>query len=166
MLFRSMRLVLFSVQLEGAVAQFLAMARRGSMVRYPRATPVSLFRLISLSLIDTSRTATLLSFVMSEYFEANKRNAQACSFGGNGTVNAKASSSSNATVVASSCLSSATGTFVPTAPSSTGSTSGSGSKSGSTHGAATTVVVSDVRGLLGVFLMLAISVAGGLLSLA
>lgn len=125
--------------------------------------------LISLSLIDTSMTATMLSFVMSEYFEANKRNAQACSFSGNGTVNAKASTASSASQVASSCLSTATGTFVPTAPSSVspGSTTGSGSKSGSTHGAATAVVVGDVRALLGVFLMFAISsVAGGLLSLA
>jgi len=117
--------------------------------------------------VSSCDPSTLLSFVMSEYFEANKRNPQACSFGGNGTVNSKASSSSNASLVASSCLASATGTFVPTAPSSgSGSTtSGSGSKSG-THGAATAVVVSDVRALLGVFLMLAISVAGGLLSLA
>jgi hypothetical protein len=38
--------------------------------------------------------------------------------------------------------------------------------SSGTHGAATAVVVSDVRALLGVFLMAAISVAGGLLSLA
>ena len=137
------------------------------MVRSLRATPVSLLRLVSLTFIDTSRTATLLSFVMSEYYEAEKRNAQACSFGGNGTVNSKASSSSNASLVASSCLSSATGTFVPSAPSSGSpgsTTSGSGSKSGT--GAATTVVVSDVRALLGVFLMVAVSVVGGLLSLA
>jgi hypothetical protein len=121
------------------------------------------------SLIDTSTTATMLSFVMSEYFEANKRNPQSCSFSGNGTVNSKASTSSSASQIASSCLASATGTFVPTAPSSISpgsTTTGSGSKSGSTHGAATAVLVGDVRGLLGVFLMFAISVAGGLLSLA
>lgn len=112
--------------------------------------------------------ATLLSFVMSEYFEANKRNAQACSFSGNGTVNTKASSSTSATQVASSCLASATGTFVPSAPSSGpgSTTSGSGSKSGSSHGAATAIVSGDVRALLGVFLMFAISIAGGVLSLA
>ena len=148
--------------------QFLPMVRRGCMVKYPHAIPVSLFHLISPSLIDTSTKATLLSFVMSEYYEANKRNAQACSFSGNGTVNTKASTASSATQVASSCLSSATGTFVPSAPSSgSGSTtSGSGSKSGSSHGAATAIVSGDVRALLGVFLMFAISVAGGLLSLA
>jgi hypothetical protein len=119
--------------------------------------------------VSSCDPSTMLSFVMSEYFEANKRNAQACSFSGNGTVNAKASTASSASQVASSCLSTATGTFVPTAPSSVspGSTTGSGSKSGSTHGAATAVVVGDVRALLGVFLMFAISsVAGGLLSLA
>ncbi|KAI9431431.1 carbohydrate-binding module family 43 protein/Glycoside hydrolase family 72 protein [Lactarius indigo] len=121
--------------------------------------------------VSSCDPSTKLSFAMSEYFEANKRDPQACSFSGNGTVNAKASSSSTATVVASSCLATATGTHVPTAPSSAsnpGSTSskGSGSSSSSTPGAATTVLVSDVRALLGVFLVLAVSVAGGLLSLA
>ncbi|KAI0307493.1 glycoside hydrolase family 72 protein [Multifurca ochricompacta] len=114
--------------------------------------------------------STKLSFAMSGYFEANKRNPQACSFGGNGTVNAKASTTSSASAFASSCLAAATGTHVPTAPSTTsnsGSSSTSGTGSGSSHtpGAAITVLVSDARALLGVFLTFAISVAGGLLSL-
>ncbi|KAH9046433.1 carbohydrate-binding module family 43 protein/Glycoside hydrolase family 72 protein [Lactarius hengduanensis] len=119
--------------------------------------------------VSSCDPSTKLSFAMSEYYEANKRDPQACSFSGNGTVNGKASSSSNATVVASSCLASATGTHVPTAPSSAtnpGSSSSGSSSSSSTPGAATTILVSDTRALLGVFLMFAVSVAGGLLSLA
>lgn len=120
--------------------------------------------------VSSCDPSTKLSFAMSEYFEANKRDPQACSFSGNGTVNAKASSASVASAVASSCLATATGTHVPTAPSSTSpgssTSSGSGGNSSSTSGAATTVLANDVRALLGVFLMLAISVAGGLLSLA
>jgi hypothetical protein len=109
--------------------------------------------------------ATKLSFVMSEYYEANKRNAQACSFGGNGTVNNKASTAS-ASAVASSCLASATGTNVPTAPSSVSPAGSASASSSGKSGAATTVLVGDSRALLGIFLMVAVSVAGGLLSLA
>lgn len=105
-----------------------------------------------------------LSFAMSIYYEANKRNAQSCSFSGNGTVNSKASSAS-ATAVASSCLASATGTSVPTAPASA-SQAASPSGSSGKKGAAATVLVSDSRALLGVFLMVAVSVVGGILSVA
>jgi hypothetical protein len=101
---------------------------------------------------------------MSIYYEANKRNAQSCSFGGNGTVNSKASSAS-ATAVASSCLASATGTNVPTAPASA-SQAGSPSASSGKKGAGTAVLVTDSRALLGVFLMVAVSVVGGILSVA
>jgi 1,3-beta-glucanosyltransferase GAS1 len=114
---------------------------------------------------------------MSEWYEANGHNAVACSFAGNGTVNSKASTASSAAQVASACLSTATGTFVPTEPtagSSSGSggspgsssTTGSGNPSSSKSAATTTLLVGDARSLLGVFLMLTISVAGGLLSLA
>jgi len=112
---------------------------------------------------DMFVTVSKLSFAMSIYYEANKRNAQSCSFGGNGTVNSKASSAS-ATAIASSCLASATGTNVPTAPASA-SQSGSSGSSGK-KGAAAAVLVSDSRALLGVFLMAAVSVVGGVLSLA
>ncbi|KAI0277784.1 glycoside hydrolase family 72 protein [Russula brevipes] len=107
-----------------------------------------------------------LSYIMSLYYEANNRNAQQCSFGGNGTVNNKASAAS-ASAVASSCLASATGTFVPSAPTSTpnsGSTLGSAPTSKS--GATTIGLVGDSRALLGVLLMIVVSVAGGFLSLA
>ncbi|KAH9982154.1 Glucanosyltransferase-domain-containing protein [Lactifluus volemus] len=114
------------------------------------------------------------SFAMTEWYEANGHNAVACSFAGNGTVNSKASTSSSAAQVASACLSTATGTFVPTLPtagSSSGgspgssSTTGSGNPSSSKSAATTTLLVGDARSLLGVFLMLTVSVAGGLLSL-
>lgn len=122
--------------------------------------------------------ATQLSFAMSEWYEANKRDAQACSFAGNGTVNAKASTASSAAQVLNACLATATSTFVPTTPTAVSpgtsgsgnspgspSSSGSGSKSSGKSGEAPSVLVSDARSLLGVFLMLAISVASGLLSL-
>jgi len=105
-----------------------------------------------------------LSYAMSLYYEANKRNAQSCSFAGNGTVNSKASSAT-ATAVASSCLASATGTAVPSAPASA-SQAGSSSSGSGKKGAATAVFVSDSRALLGVFLMVVVSVVGGVLSLA
>jgi hypothetical protein len=107
--------------------------------------------------------ATKVSFVMSLYYEANKRNAQACSFAGNGTVNSKASSAS-ASAVASSCLASATGVSVPTAPGTTNNP-GSASTSGSSGKKSGAVPTTDSRALLGVFLMIVVSVAGGLLSL-
>ncbi|KAI0271621.1 glycoside hydrolase family 72 protein [Gloeopeniophorella convolvens] len=132
-------------------------------------------------LVASCDPSTKLSFVMSEFFEASKRDPQSCSFGGNGTVNPKVSSSSSATAVASSCLSTATGTSVPIAPSSGGSSgsssssgngsssgsgSGNGSGSGSNSNAATAVLLGDSRALLGVSFMVAFGIAGGLLSIA
>ncbi|KAI0286688.1 glycoside hydrolase family 72 protein [Russula aff. rugulosa BPL654] len=112
-------------------------------------------------LVASCDPSSKLSFAMSIYYEANKRNAQSCSFAGNGTVNSKASTAS-ATAIASSCLASATGTGVPTASQAGSTPSGSSGK----KGAATSVLVSDSRALLGVFLMAAVSVVGGVLSLA
>jgi len=116
-------------------------------------------------LVASCDPSTKLSFVMSEYYEANKRNAQACSFAGNGTVNSKASTAS-ASSVASSCLASATGTYIPTAPSSVSQAGSASTSAGKKSGAATTAFVGDSRALLGVVLMVAVSVAGGFLSLA
>jgi len=122
-------------------------------------------------LISGCDPSTKLSYAMSLYYEANKKSAQACSFNGNGTVNKKPSSAS-ASPLAASCLASATGTAVPTAatatnnPGSASTSSGSSSSGNSKPGAATSVLVSDSRALLGVFLMVAVSVAGGFLSLA
>lgn len=112
--------------------------------------------------------STKLSFVMSLYYESQNRNAQACSFAGNGTEN-KASTAS-ASAVASSCLASATGVSTPSTPATVNnpgstSTSGSGSQSSNSSGATTAVLFSDSRALLGVFLMAVVSVVGGFLSL-
>jgi hypothetical protein len=123
--------------------------------------PCNVAHIYGFTSADMSVIASKLSFAMSIYYEANKRNAQSCSFAGNGTVNSKASTAS-ATAVASSCLASATGTGVPTASQAGSTPSGSSGK----KGAATSVLVSDSRALLGVFLMAAVSVVGGVLSLA
>ncbi|KAH9994406.1 Glucanosyltransferase-domain-containing protein [Russula vinacea] len=109
-------------------------------------------------LVASCDPSTKLSFTMSQYYEANKRSAQACSFGGNGTVNSKASTAS-ASAVASSCLASATGTNVPTPPSSSSAGAASAIRGNN-------VFVSDTRALLGVVLMVVVSVAGGFLSVA
>lgn len=72
---------------------------------------------------------------MSQFFEANKRDPQACSFAGNGTVNAKASTTVSAVDVASSCLSNPGATFTPSAvPTSGGGSSSSGSSGGGSSG--------------------------------
>ncbi|OAX32148.1 glycoside hydrolase family 72 protein [Rhizopogon vinicolor AM-OR11-026] len=104
----------------------------------------------------------MLSYVMSEYYIANGANAQACSFGGNGTVNSKApSSAGSADTAASSCLASATSTSVPTLPA--GSTGSSGS-SGSSSSAVS--VLADARTLVGMGVIVAVGMASGLWTLA
>lgn len=111
--------------------------------------------------------ATKLSFVMSLYYESQNRNAQACSFAGNGTVN-KASTAA-ASAVASSCLASATGVSTPSTPANnpgSASTGASGSTSSNKSGATPVALFGDSRALLGVFLMVVVSVVGGFLSLA
>jgi len=105
-----------------------------------------------------------LSYEMSLYYEGNQRSADACKFAGNATVN-KASTGS-APAVASSCLASATGTFVPPGSSTTGGPGSSSTSGSGRSGAMATALVSDSRTLLGVFLMGAVSVAGGFWSLA
>jgi 1,3-beta-glucanosyltransferase GAS1 len=174
-----MERVHFSSAREEIVMRLVVMVRLGCMVWHLSAILVSSLSDVLFLPINTFTTATKLSFAMSQWFEANKRNPQACSFAGNGTVNSKASTASSAEQVANSCLAAATGTFVPTAPTagssgssgSSGSpgspsTTGSGNPNSSSKSAAETVLVTDARFLLGVFLMLGTSVAGGLLSLA
>ncbi|TFY83134.1 hypothetical protein EWM64_g879 [Hericium alpestre] len=114
-----------------------------------------------------------LSFVMSQFYEANNRDPQSCSFGGNGTVNTAAPSSvTAANNVASSCLASATGTSVPTAPSSAGgssSSTGSGQNSGSNGGnsnSAMSAILGETRGLYGAAAMFVITLATGCYVLA
>ncbi|TFK76746.1 hypothetical protein BDN72DRAFT_753554 [Pluteus cervinus] len=113
-----------------------------------------------------------LSYVMSEYYEANSRNAQACSFAGNGTVNAAASSSSPATAAASSCISNPTAVFTVSAlPSGapagssaqqTGAGSGKpGSGGGGSNNAATST---NAQTLMGLTLVTLTAVVGGVLT--
>ncbi|KIM61937.1 carbohydrate-binding module family 43 protein [Scleroderma citrinum Foug A] len=105
-----------------------------------------------------------LSYVMSEYYGATNNNAQSCSFGGNGTVNAKASAA--ATSVAASCLSTATGTFVPSLPSGvSSSTPGSSGSGSSSHNGAPTVFA-DVKAVFGVSALVVTGIVSGLLTIA
>ncbi|KAF8139839.1 carbohydrate-binding module family 43 protein/Glycoside hydrolase family 72 protein [Boletus edulis] len=106
----------------------------------------------------------MLSWVMTQYYLANNDNAQACSFGGNGTVNAHApSSSSAANAAASSCLASATGTSVPTLPS--GSSAGSSGSSGSTPGTSGAAAL-DTNVFASVLMVVMIGVVSGIWALA
>lgn len=91
---------------------------------------------------------------MSEYYESNNRNPQACSFSGNGTVNTLASSSVSASAVASSCISNAAAVFTPSAPTTTGgsSSTSSGHKGGSVSlvGSLDAIVGMSVMAIIGV----------------
>ncbi|KAI6010180.1 carbohydrate-binding module family 43 protein/Glycoside hydrolase family 72 protein [Pisolithus marmoratus] len=108
----------------------------------------------------------MLSYVMSEYYNANNDNPQSCSFGGNGTVNTNAKSAP--TSAASSCLATATGTFVPTLPSGVASTTptgaGSSGGSGSSSGGAS-IATLDARVFFGVSVLVATSIVSGVLTL-
>ncbi|KDQ54849.1 carbohydrate-binding module family 43 protein [Jaapia argillacea MUCL 33604] len=109
---------------------------------------------------------TKLSFVMSEYYEANNRNAQACSFAGNGTVNSHAPSTvSAANSAASSCLTNPSATFTPSAPATTGG-SGSGGSSSGTHSSGAVPIFNDARSLIGLTVAVVFSVVGGILTVA
>jgi len=110
-----------------------------------------------------------LSFVMSEYYEANNRQASACSFGGNGTVNPSAPSSvSAANAVASSCVANPSAVFTPSSvPTSAGGSTGSGStgsSSGKTSGS--NAVFNDPNTLFSLSLMTIVTVLGGIWTLA
>ncbi|KAF8193250.1 Glucanosyltransferase-domain-containing protein [Mycena galopus ATCC 62051] len=97
-----------------------------------------------------------LSYVMSQYFELNHYVNVACSFDGNGTVNANAPTGILATAAASSCIPSAT-VFTPSAPpvlipgtgakSSSNSNSGSGNSPGGTTSSGMPAIIIS-RGLL------------------
>ncbi len=111
---------------------------------------------------------------MSQYYEVNNRDAQACSFAGNGTINALAPSSTAANAVASSCIATPSATFTPTAPSggsgasSTGS-SGTGNGGGSSGSAKPSIgspgLYIDIIPLVVVSVMGIISIVGGVWTL-
>ncbi|VDB90218.1 unnamed protein product [Peniophora sp. CBMAI 1063] len=122
---------------------------------------------------------TMLSFVMTQWYELSGRNPEACSFAGNGTLNQQASTTaSGVDAAASSCLASATGASTPAAPtaaqgSSSSSGSGSQSSSGSGSGSSGSNDSSSAArmgeasfGAAGVVLMVFISVVGGAITLA
>ncbi|KAF8641104.1 hypothetical protein AX17_000747 [Amanita inopinata Kibby_2008] len=101
-----------------------------------------------------------LSYVMSQYYELNNRNPQACSFAGNGTVNPLAPSSvSAANAAASSCIPNPGATFVPTAPTNgNGASSTSGRPNSSGQNDAKSLVAA-AKALYGVAAMAMIGVA-------
>ncbi|KAG7099572.1 hypothetical protein E1B28_001402 [Marasmius oreades] len=107
-----------------------------------------------------------LSYVMSQHYEKNNRDAQACSFGGNGTVNPLApSSASAANSAASSCISNPSATFVPGAPSGSGgggSSNGNGSGSGKNGGVA---LVHDRNALVGMTAVVLMGIASAVWTL-
>jgi len=73
-----------------------------------------------------------LSYVMSQYYESQNHNSQACSFSGNATINTGASSASGAAGSAAlSCLANPSATFVPSSPAGGPSSTGTSGKSGS-----------------------------------
>ncbi|KAL4243204.1 1,3-beta-glucanosyltransferase [Abortiporus biennis] len=115
--------------------------------------------------------STKLSFVMTQFYEANNRNPQSCDFGGNATVNSNAPSSvSAANAAASSCLVNPSATFTPTAPSTTAkggnsASSGTGSPSSGNSSGAVSDLLIHKQALMGVLIASAVSFAGGLLAL-
>jgi len=102
---------------------------------------------------------------MSLYYEANKRNVQACSFTGNGTVNPNAPTTvSAANAAASSCISNPGAVFTPTpAPSTTKGSTSTGT--GSTKGAAVSLLEGP-HALLGLAMTGVVSILGALWTLA
>src|SRR5258707_11977124 len=88
--------------------------------------------------------AVKASYVMSLYYESNKKVGSACSFNGNGTVNLS-SSGSGANAAASSCNADPNSVFTPgPAPSTTGTQSSGTSKP---KGAAVSLLEGPILGL-------------------
>ncbi|KAK1232387.1 1,3-beta-glucanosyltransferase [Marasmius sp. AFHP31] len=92
-----------------------------------------------------------LSYIMSEYYESENRNPQACSFAGNATVNNQTPSSAAAGAAASSCIANPSATFVPGSPSGSNGGGGSSGNGGSgNNGNGAVALVGDRNALLGV----------------
>jgi 1,3-beta-glucanosyltransferase GAS1 len=107
-----------------------------------------------------------LSYIMSQFYEVNNRDPQACSFAGNGTVNPLAPSSvSAANSAASSCVSNPAATFTPTAPAggSGGSSTGTASASGKPNAAVDLFV--DGGAFVGMGVMAAIGIVSAIWTL-
>ena len=116
----------------------------------------------------------MLSFVMTQWYELQNQNEQACSFNGNGTVNPSAAPNVSAVnAAASSCLASATGVSTPSAPAgstpspvSQGSGSGGGSNGNRPSNGMSFRLGDSMHGLVGFMLMIATGVVGGIFTLA
>ncbi|KAF8807668.1 glycoside hydrolase family 72 protein [Phlegmacium glaucopus] len=101
--------------------------------------------------------STKLSYVMSQYYEATNRNAQSCSFAGNGTVNPSASSSVSASAAASSCIANAAAVFTPSAPATTG---GGSSPTSSSKSGGSVSLVGGLDAIVGMSVMIIVGVMG------
>jgi hypothetical protein len=115
--------------------------------------------------------AIKLSFIMSEWYELNNRDGQACSFAGNGTVNPVApATTSAANAAATSCVSNPSATFVPTAPSSGSTASGtspggsSSTASGGSNGAVD--LIANGQALMGMATVALLSIVSFVWTLA
>jgi len=103
--------------------------------------------------------AVKLSFIFSQYYLGSNSDPQACGFAGNATINKSAPpSAASANAAASSCLSSATGTFVPVAPVTPTGGAPAASSSGASQGGAAGIS-SDLRGPA---LLMACGLLGGI----
>ncbi|KAG6332809.1 hypothetical protein ID866_6281 [Astraeus odoratus] len=111
-------------------------------------------------LVSQCDPTVMLSYVMSEYYGATNDNPESCSFGGNGTVNAKASAA--ATAAATSCLSTATGTSVPSLPSGVSTTTPSSASTSSGPQSGASSVVGDPKALFGVSVLVVTGIISGL----
>lgn len=99
-----------------------------------------------------------LSWVMSKHYEFSKKDPQACSFGGNGTVNPLATASADA--AASSCISNPSATFTPPT-----TTSGSSKQTGHPGNGAVSLVGST-NASLGLGVMCVLGLFSGIWTLA
>ncbi|KAJ7101007.1 1,3-beta-glucanosyltransferase [Mycena crocata] len=112
--------------------------------------------------LDMCDPVTKLSYIFSQYYELKGREPSACSFSGNGTVNA-AAPSQTAAAVGASCIASPSAVFTPSISGSAVGKSGSGSSNGGSNGA-----IQSVGGdtMLGVALVVGSMVLSALWTLA
>jgi len=110
--------------------------------------------------------STKLSFVFTQYYQANNRNSQSCGFGGNATVNPSAPSDvSSANAAATACFASASSVFTPTAPAS-GSNGSPNTASSSGKSSGAVPLVGDAKAVWGMAVMVVMTVASGVWILA